>query len=130
MKAYSLELRACVMHAVEEGDQTREEIAEAFGVTTRWIRKLVQQYCETDSIAPLPHAGGREEKFTPERLERLKALVDKKPTATLNELRKASRVPCCLMTVARALQQLGDTRKKRRYVLVSKIVPKESGSGR
>ena len=124
MKAYPLEFRARVMRAVEEGDQTREEVAEAFGVTTRWIRKLVQQYRETDSIAPLPHAGGREEKFTPERLERLKALVDKKPTATLNELRKASRVPCCLMTVARALQQLGYTRKKRRYVLVSKIAPK------
>ena len=124
MKAYPIELRACVMRAVEEGDQTREEIAETFGVTTRWIRKLVQQYRETDSIAPLPHAGGREEKFTPERLERLKALVDKKPTATLDELRKTSRVKCCIMTVSWALQQLGYTRKKRRYVLVNKIAPK------
>ena len=124
MKAYPMELRERVMRAVEEGDQTRQEIADTFGVTTRWIRKLVERYRQTDSIAPLPHAGGREEKFTPERLERLKALVDKKPTATLKELRKASRVPCCLMTVARAVQQLGYTRKKRRYVRVSKIVPK------
>ena len=124
MQTYPIELRERVMRAVEEGDQTREEIADAFGVTSRWIRKLVQQYRETDSIAPLPHAGGREEKFTPERLERLKALVDKKPTSTLEELRKASRVPCCIMTVSRALQQLGYTRKKRRYVLVNKTVPK------
>ena len=124
MKAYPIELRERVLRAVEEGDHTRREIADAFGVTTRWIRKLVQQYRETDSIAPLPHAGGREEKFTPERLERLRALVDKKPTATLDELRKASRVACCIMTVSRAVQQLGYTRKKRRYVRVSKIVPK------
>ena len=123
MQAYPMELRERVMQAVEEGDLTRQEIADAFGVTTRWIRKLVQQYRETDSISPLPHAGGREERFTPERLERLKALVDRKPTATLDELRKASRVPCCIMTVARALQQLGYTRKKRRYVQVSKTVP-------
>ena len=124
MKAYPIELRERVMMAVEEGDQTRQEIAEAFGVTTRWIRKLVQQYRETHSIAPLPHAGGREEKFTPERLKRLKALVDKNPAATLDELRRASRVPCCIMTVARAMRQLGYTRKKRRYVPVSRIVPK------
>jgi transposase len=124
MKAYPMELRERVMRDVEEGDQTRQEIADTFRVTTRWIRKLVERYRQTDSIAPLPHAGGREEKFTPERLERLKALVDKKPTATLKELRKASRVPCCIMTVARAVQQLGYTRKKRRYVRVSKIVPK------
>jgi transposase len=124
MEAYSIDLRERVMVAVEEGIQTRQEIADAFGVTTRWIRKLVQHYRETGSIVPKPHAGGREEKFTPERLERLKALVDKKPTATLDELRKASRVPCCIMTVARALEQLGYTRKKRRYVPVNKIVPK------
>ena len=124
MEAYSIDLRERVMLAVEAGDQTRQEIADTFGVTTRWIRLLVQQYHETGSIAPRPHAGGREEKFTPERLERLKTIVDKKPTATLEQLRKACRVPCCNMTVSRALQQLGYTRKKRRYVPTSKIAPK------
>lgn len=124
MEAYSIDLRCQVMMAVEEGVLTRQEIANIFGVTTRWIRKLVQQYRDTGSIEPRPHGGGREEKFTPERLQRLKTLVDKKPTATLDELRRASRVRCCNMTVARALKQLGYTRKKRRYVPVSKIVPK------
>ena len=124
MEAYSIDLRKRVMVAVEEGFHTREEIAESFGVTARWIRKLVKQYRDTGSIAPLPHAGGREEKFTPERLQRLKTLVDKKPTATLDELRRASRVRCCNMTVSRALKQLGYTRKKRRYVPANKIAPK------
>ena len=124
MEPYSTDLRKRVLAAVEEGIQTRKEIGETFRVTTRWIRKLVQQQRETGSFEPLPHAGGREEKFTPERLERLKTIVDKKPTATLEELRKASRVPCCRMTVARALKQLGYTRKKRHYVPANKIVPK------
>ena len=92
MGAYSMDLRERVMVAVEEDVDTRKEIAESFGVTTRWIRKLVQQYRETGSIKPLPHGGGRQAKFTPKRLERLKKLVDKKPAATLDELSKSSRV--------------------------------------
>jgi len=124
MDAYSVDLRERVMLAVEEGVDTREEIARTFNVTTRWIRKIVQQYRETGSINPLPHGGGRQSKFTPERLERLKKLIEKKPSATLNELRRSSRVPCCCMTVSRALQQLGYTRKKRLYVPVNKIVPR------
>ncbi len=124
MEAYSLDLRVRVLQAVDEGVDSREEIAETFDVTTRWIRKIVQQQRETGSIEPLPHGGGRQSKFTPERLERLKKLVEKKPAATLEELRKSSRVPCCNMTVSRALQQLGYTRKKRHYVPASKIVPR------
>lgn len=124
MEAYSIDMREHVMLAVEEGMDTRQGIAEAFGVTTRWIRKLVQRHRETGSIKPSPHAGGQQPRFTPERLERLKQLVEKKPDATLEELRKSSRVPCCKMTVSRALQQLGFTRKKRHYVPVSKIAPK------
>jgi transposase len=94
-----------------------------FGVTSRWIRKLVQRRRETGSIAPLPHAGGREAKFTAERLARLKTLVEKNPDATLEELRRQSRVPCCQLTVSRALDQLGCTRKKRRSAPANKIAP-------
>ena len=124
MEAYSVDLRERVMLAVEEGLDTRKEIAESFGVTTRWIRKLVQQYRETGSIKPLPHDGGQQPKFTPERLERLKNLVEKNPAATLDELRRSSRVPCCSMTVSRALRQLGYTRKKRHSMPASKSVPR------
>ena len=124
MEAYSLDLRIRVLQAVDGGVDTRKEIAEVFGVTTRWIRKLVQRRRETGSLEPLPHGGGRQSKFTPERLNRLKKLVKKKPDATLDELRKSSRVPCCKMTVSRALQQLGYTRKKRRSEPASRIVPR------
>jgi len=106
-----VDLRERVMVAEEEDVDIRKEIAESFGVTTRWIRKLVQQYRETGSIKPLPHGGGQQSKLTPERLERLKKLVDKKPAATLDELRKSSRVACGKMTVSRALHQLGYSRK-------------------
>jgi len=42
----------------------------------------------------------------------LKKMVEKKADATLDELRRSSRVWCCNMTVSRALKQLGFTRKK------------------
>jgi hypothetical protein len=48
-------------------------------------------------------------------------LVVKNPDATLEELCTSSRVPCCKMTVSRALAQLGYTRKKRRSEPVNKI---------
>ena len=112
MEAYSIDMRVRVMVAVEGGIHSREEIAESFGITSRRIRKLVKQYRDTSSVEPLTQAGGREEKSTPQRLQRLKTHVDKKPTATLDELRLVSRVRCFNMTVSRALNQLGYTRKK------------------
>jgi len=108
------------LSAVDEGADTREGISRTFGVTSRWIRKLLKQRQETGSIAPLPHGGGWEPKFTPEGLERLEKLVEKNPDATLDELRRSSRVPCCKMTVWRALEQLGYTRKKRHSAPASK----------
>jgi transposase len=123
METYSLDLRERVLRAVDAGQESREGIARVFGVTSRWIRKLVQQRRETGSIAPLTHGGGREAKFTPARLKRLQTLVAQHPAATLEELQRKSRVPCCRMTVSRALEQLGYTRKKRRFVPANKIDP-------
>ena len=123
MEAYSLDLRERVLRAVDAGQDSREGIARTFAVTSRWNRKLVQRRSETGSIAPLPHAGGREATFTEERLQRLKTLVEQHPDATLEELRRKSRVPCCKMTVSRALEQLGDTRKKRPSAPANKIAP-------
>ena len=123
MEAYSLDLRERVLRAVEAGQDSREGIARTFGVSSRWIWKLVKHRQETGSIAPLPHGGGREPKFTPARLERLNKLVVKNPDATLAELCHSSRVPCCKMTVSRALAQLGYTRKKRRSEPANKTDP-------
>ena len=72
MDAYSMDLRERIVRAVDEGVEARVAIARTFGVTTRWIRKLIQQRRETGSIELSPHAGGWEPKFTAERLERLK----------------------------------------------------------
>ena len=121
MTAYSMDLRERVVEAVEEEGLTKAEAARRFGVTDRWIRMLLQRKRETGSIAPKPHGGGMPLKLSESQMERLRGLVEKDPGATLAELRKRMRISCCKMTISRALDRMGFTRKKSRYVRPSKI---------
>ena len=123
MTTYSMDLRERAVKAVEKEGLTKVEAAKRFGVTDRWIRSLLQRKRETGSIAPKPHGGGMPLKLSEAQMERLRGLVDKDPGATLAELRKRMRVSCCMMTISRALERLGFTRKKSRYVRLSKIDP-------
>jgi transposase len=87
MKAYSQDLRERVARACDEGRGTRQQIADLFGVSTAWIRRLLQRRRQTGSLAAKPHAGGPPAKMTPQRRDRLLALVGEQPDATLAELR-------------------------------------------
>jgi len=114
MKPYSMDLRQRVVEAYENGEGTHEELAEVFCVSLSWIEKLLRRWRETGSIAPKPHGGGRQAKITGKKLERLEALVEETPDATLEELRRKCRVDGSIMSVFRALKRLGITLKKSR----------------
>ena len=43
MRPYSMDLRERVMAACDRRDGKREEIAKRFGVSTAWIRRLLQR---------------------------------------------------------------------------------------
>ena len=128
MEAYSMDLRERVVQACDEGVETRPEIAERFGVSTSWIRRLLQRRRETRSIAPLPHAGGVTPVFNTQRLERLRHEVERQPDATLAQLRQRLRVSCCVSTVHNALKALDLTYKKASG-RPSKIAPTWPSSG-
>jgi len=115
MNPYSMDLRERVVRACDEGLGTRKAIAERFGVSTAWIRRLLQRRRQTGSIAARPHGGGRRAKFAGKRLDRLKQLVQEDPDATLEELLARSGVDASLMAVHRALERLGCRRKKSRF---------------
>jgi transposase len=51
MKTYSQDLRERVVKACDAGAHTRGELAELFGVSTAWIRRLLQRRRETGSFA-------------------------------------------------------------------------------
>jgi transposase len=54
-----MDLRERVIRAADEGDLAREETARTFGVSTAWVRRLLQRRRETGSIVPKPRGGGR-----------------------------------------------------------------------
>ena len=120
MKTYSTDLRERVVQACDERLGTREEIARLFGVSTVWIRRLLQRRRESGSIAAKPRGGQKPPKFQGKNLDRLKAFVAAQPDATLEELRNRSGVAASIMAVQRALVRLGLRRKKSRSGRASK----------
>lgn len=113
MKAHSMEIRECVMRAVDEGELTQGEISHYFGVGPRWVRTLTRRRQETGSIAPLPHGGGPQPKITPEVDEQLKEFFVQHVDATLQEAKIGCGLQVSLSAICRALQRLGLTRKKK-----------------
>jgi transposase len=122
MKPYPLELRQCIVEAVDQQYDTIEEIATMFGVTERYVYKLLKLRKEIGDLKPQPHRGGAEPKVNERHLLKLAELIAEFPDATLEELRELLRRRCrisvCPNTVWRALQQIDFTLKKRAAVRV------------
>ena len=115
-----MDLRDRVVAACDDGELLREEIAEEFGVSVSWIRRLLQGRRETGDYAPKTTKRGRKPIFSAEALQRLDQLVEAQSDATLEELRDRSGLSCSLMTVSNMLKRLGYRRKKRHSGLLSK----------
>ena len=114
MKPYSMDLRERVVAACDAREGTREQIAERFGVSDRWIRKLLLQRRQTGSIAPLPQNPGRKRALNDRQMERLGRLIQKRPDATLKELQRSLRVKISISALDRAVRALDVTLKKNR----------------
>ncbi len=114
MRPYSMDLRSRVVAACDRKDGRRIKIAERFGVSTAWIRRLLQRRRETGSIAPLPQNAGRKPALDDRKMERLRRLVARQPDATLRELKNRLGVTISNGAMIRALRQLKLTLKKSR----------------
>jgi len=114
MEAYSQDLRKRVVQACDAGTETQQQVASRFGVSTAWIRKLLKRRRETGSIDALPRGRGPAPKISGPRLEKLQALVERNPDATLDELRRRMRLKCVKSTIYLALVRLGLSYKKSR----------------
>lgn len=114
MRPYSMDLRRRVVAACDRKDGRRVEIAERFGVSTAWIRRLLQRRRETGSIAPLPQNAGRKPALDDRQMERLRRLVERQPDATLRELKDRLGVTISNGAMIRALRVLRLTLKKSR----------------
>jgi transposase len=129
MKPYSMDLRERVMAAYDSGRQTKE-IAKTFNVSPAWARRLKQHKRERGDIIPRIGGGGQTPKVDPVTLQEL---VNKKPDATLAELRESLKVDCALWTICKALRRLKLTYKKSRFTPPSRTArmsPSVARSGR
>lgn len=113
MRPYSNDLRERIVAAVERGEPSIRQLAHLFSVSVSCIVRLLQHQRRTGSVQPKPHGGVPPRKLDAAAEARLLELVRKQPDATLAELRDRLGLPCCLMTIARALQRHHLTRKKK-----------------
>jgi transposase len=118
MEAYGRDLRERVLAAYLEQGMETAEVAETFGVSPAWARRLKQRFRELGTIDPLPQERGPDPKLSDADRARLADLVRRTPDATLAELREALAVHVDIdvgaTTVWRALRDLGLVRKKSR----------------
>lgn len=117
MKAYPLELRQRIVDAVDQNTQTITAIAATFGVSERYIYKLLEIREQRKDISPVGHRGGAKAKLNELQMRRLAEFVAKTPDATLEELRemvhKRLRVHVSINTIWRMLAKLNLTIKKK-----------------
>lgn len=120
MKTCPLELRRRIVNAVDRQEWTIAHIADVFGVTDRYVYKLLAQRHETGDVVPRPHGGGAHAKLDEPRSLKLTELVTVQPDATLAELcqklNQRRRQKVSVSTVCRGLQKIELTRKKSRAV--------------
>src|SRR3978361_1358665 len=101
MEPYSMDLRQRVIKACDAGKKTKE-VAETFGVSPAWVRRLKQHRRERGDIVPRNGGGSRGCKFDRKRLAEL---VTEQPDATLAELRERLGVSGTLWAISKALHQ-------------------------
>ncbi len=110
MKAYSNDLRARAVRAIEAGGPARS-IAQRLGVSEKWVYKIAKQ-CRDTVDHEMRQSPGRPRRSTCEDLERLRDLVRGSPDATFRELKERGGFAVGISSLARYQQEMGMTFKK------------------
>ena len=109
MKAYSEDLRAKILEAVDRG-MPKSEAAKTFGVSRTSIKRYAAARREGRSLAPRKHPGSK-----PKLDERARALlesdVEERPAATLKDRRRFLEAMAGVLvsesTLSRLLRKMG-----------------------
>jgi transposase len=110
--AYPMEFRLLVAAAYDECGSSIE-VAEEYGCSESWVRRLVQRRREGGSLAPLTPKRPDTHKLDGDDLGHLRGLIAAKPDMTLAELAGALGNKASVPTVWRATQALGLPLKKK-----------------
>lgn len=117
MQAYSLDLRQRVVRAYEDGGDSVAEVAEQFGVSTGFVKKMLRQWRATGDLTPKPHGGGKPACLSMKLRHKLRGKVRAQSDITLVELQDfleaSEQTSVHIATISRALKGLNLPRKKR-----------------
>ncbi len=113
--AFPMEFRRLVFKAYQACGSSAE-VAEEYGCSESWVRRLVQRERETGSLEPRPAAVNRNYKLEEKDLDQLEALVAAQPDMTLRELAEALDNKVSVPTVHRALLRKELVLKKNRFM--------------
>ena len=129
-RAYSLDLRERAVALLDEG-ATSLEVAELFGVSDSWVRKMRLRREALGHLIP-GSPPGKERLLSEEQEQQLCLLVFEQPDATLEELvalmAKRTKVRASISTVSRRLIEMGMSRKKRASTRAKQTAPRSSES--
>lgn len=119
--AYSMDYRMAVARAYDECESSIE-VAEQFGCSASWVRRLIQQRRVRGTLEPLPSARHDDQRIYDDADERkIRELIKVKPDATLAEVAEALNKPAHPATVSRTLARLNLPRKKSPRMPLSRI---------
>ena len=119
--AYSMDYRIAVARAYDECESSIE-VAEQFGCSESWVRRLIQQRRERGTLQPLSSARHDDQRIYDDADEqKIRELIKVKPDATLAEVAEALKKPAHPATVSRTLARLNLPRKKSPRMPLSRI---------
>jgi len=112
MKTLSLDLRQRILNSYDDGQGTRQEMADRYRVSLGMVKKLLAQRRKTGDIAPRRRFCGRKPLFTPAHRRQLARLIDGQADITLDEMREALALKCSLPAIYYVLRDMKLTYKK------------------
>ncbi len=117
-RAYSNDLRRKLLEAHEQGQGTLEELAEEFGISLGFAKKISAALRRTGRMERVEQRHGRINRVTPLVQERLREWLRQQPDLTLGELQRELRermqVPLSIPRLWVVLRQMKLRLKKSR----------------
>ena len=115
--AYRNQLRQKLLQAADRQEFSQGRLAEIFGVSLSWVKRVLRRRGQTGSTEVLPFAGGKRPKLTDQQTQQVRQYVLADTDATLREvqdwLHATETIPVSLSTLSRLLTKLDLPRKKR-----------------
>jgi transposase len=126
---YPIEFRIAVAAAYDDCGSSIE-VAELFGCSQSWVRRLIQRRQANGSLEPLTPKRPDTRKLDDDDLAKLRELIADKPDMTLGELAQALDHKASVPTIWRATRALNLPLKKKRHTPPSRTGPMSKRRGR